>query len=282
MAFSYVSSTKPSGNVRSGSRSNPIASCTACSGGRTGSSSSIRWSSSKVALPSTRPSSNAARTRAMSARMPTSAISSRYRSQESLSANSRYASAVTRPVSSYSSGRAGRTSIVIVAAYRRVAVNEVDVRRTAGDDAGVGEPDLSRLLLEASRVLGAEIVAGLQERGFPDARPGHAALFMHIDRRWGTRLTDLARRARMTKQGMMLLVDDLETRGYVRRVPDTDDSRAKMVRLTARGRRFVAEARRAVAAVEARARRELGERRYEALRDSLEFLVGGGEGFEEA
>jgi DNA-binding MarR family transcriptional regulator len=55
-----------------------------------------------------------------------------------------------------------------------------------------------------------------------------------------------------------------------------------MVRLTARGRRFVAEARRAVAAVEARARRELGERRYEALRDSLEFLVGGGEGVEEA
>jgi DNA-binding MarR family transcriptional regulator len=163
-----------------------------------------------------------------------------------------------------------------------VAVKEIDVRRTAGDDARVGEPDLSRLLLEASRVLGAEIVAGLRERGFPDARPGHAALFMHIDRRWGTRLTDLARRARMTKQGMMLLVDDLETRGYVRRVPDTDDSRAKMVRLTARGRRFVAEARRAVAAVEARARRELGERRYEALRDSLEFLVGGGEGLEEA
>ena len=60
----------------------------------------------------------------------------------------------------------------------------------------MGEPDLSRLLLEASRVLGAEIVAGLQERGFPDARPGHAALFMHIDRRWGTRLSDLAQRAR--------------------------------------------------------------------------------------
>src|SRR5207342_3928285 len=101
--------------------------------------------------------------------------SPRYRSHESLSANSRYASAVTRPVSSYSSGRGGRTS-TIVAAYRRVAVNEVDVRRTAGHDARVGEPDLSRLLLEASRVLGAEIVAGLQERGFPDARPGHAAL----------------------------------------------------------------------------------------------------------
>ena len=140
----------------------------------------------------------------------------------------------------------------------------------------VGEPDLPRLLLEASRTLGAELVASLDERGFPDARPGHAAVFMHIDRRWGTRLTDLARRARMTKQGMMLLVDDLETRGYVRRVPDPEDSRAKVVRLTARGRRYVAEARRAVAAVEARARRELGDRRYESLWGALEELIGAG------
>ena len=84
----------------------------------------------------------------------------------------------------------------------------------------------------------------------------------------------------MSKQGMMLLVDDLENRGYVRRVQDPEDSRAKVVRLTARGRRYVAEARRSVAAVEAGARRELGDRRYEALRDSLEVLVGGGEGME--
>ena len=138
----------------------------------------------------------------------------------------------------------------------------------------MGEPDLPRLLLEASRALGAEVVASLEERGFPDARAGHAGVFMHIDRRSGTRLTDLARRARMTKQGMMLLVDDLETRGYVRRIPDPEDARAKVVRLTASGRRYVAEARRAVATVEARARRELGDRRYEVLRAMLEELIG--------
>jgi DNA-binding MarR family transcriptional regulator len=114
----------------------------------------------------------------------------------------------------------------------------------------------------------------MTERGYPDVRPGHAAVFMHIDRRSGTRLTDLARRARMTKQGMMLIVDDLESRGYVRRVPDEEDGRAKVVRLTARGRRYVAEARRAIAAVEGRARRELGDRRYEALRSALNSLVG--------
>lgn len=138
----------------------------------------------------------------------------------------------------------------------------------------VTDPDLGRLLLEAHRALGAELAASLAERGYPDARPGHAAVFLHIDRRAGTRLTELARRARMTKQGMMLVVDDLEQRGYVRRVPDAEDARAKVVRLTARGRRFVAEARRASAAVEARARRELGDRRYETLRDALEELVG--------
>jgi DNA-binding MarR family transcriptional regulator len=63
-------------------------------------------------------------------------------------------------------------------------------------------------------------------------------------------------------------------------VPDAEDARAKVVRLTARGRRYVAEARRAMAALEARARRELGERRYEALRDGLELLISG-EGAEE-
>jgi DNA-binding MarR family transcriptional regulator len=142
------------------------------------------------------------------------------------------------------------------------------------EDARMTEPDLAHLLLEASRVLGAEVVAALQERGFPDARPGHSVIFMHIDRRSGTRLTELARRARMSKQGMMLVVDELENRGYVRRVPDPDDARAKVVRLTARGRRYVAEARRTVAAVEARARRDLGERRYEAFRSALEDVVG--------
>ena len=135
------------------------------------------------------------------------------------------------------------------------------------------EPDLGRLLLEAHRALGAELASVLVERGYPDARPGHAALLLHIDRRSGSRLTELARRARMTKQGMMLLVDDLEQRGYVRRVPDPDDARAKLVRLTARGRRYVTEARRTAAALETRVRRELGERRYETLRGTLEELA---------
>ena len=145
----------------------------------------------------------------------------------------------------------------------------------------MADADLLRLLLDGHRALSSELVSWMDERGYPDAKAGHAAVFMNIDRRSGTRLTDLARRAGITKQGMMLVVDDLEQRGYVRRVPDAEDARAKVVRLTARGRRYVAEARRAMAALEARVRRELGERRYEALRDGLEVLVTGGEVVEE-
>src|SRR5438046_3259483 len=136
------------------------------------------------------------------------------------------------------------------------------------------ETPLARLLLEANRALGGELLEGLSERGYSDVRPGHAALFMTIDRRTGTRLTELARRAHITKQGMMLLVDELEEAGYVRRVPDPEDGRAKLVRLTARGRNYVAEARRAMAAVESRARRQLGWRRYAAFRTALEELAG--------
>ena len=142
--------------------------------------------------------------------------------------------------------------------------------------------DLGRLLLEAHRAVGAEFVALLDERGYPDARPGHAAVVLHLDRRSGTRLSDLANRARMTKQGMMLVVDELEERGYVRRVPDPADARAKIVRLTARGRRYVAEARRVIAAIESGARRDLGDRRYDVLAELEERVRIGALGEEDA
>src|ERR671911_2467251 len=133
--------------------------------------------------------------------------------------------------------------------------------------------DLARGLLRAHRTLAADLVVELEERGWPDLRASQAALILNVDRRAGTRLTELARRAGVTKQAMMVVVDDLEARGLVRRTPDPDDGRAKVVRLTARGRTLGAECRRAVAAVEARTRRTLGGRRYEGLREALDLLL---------
>jgi len=135
----------------------------------------------------------------------------------------------------------------------------------------VDEQSLTRLLLDAFRALDSETGTNLQDRGV-DLSPSNARAILFIERA-GTRLSDLAQRGLITKQAMMQVVDDLEAKGLVRRTPDQADARAKLVRLTAKGLRQRAEARRAVATVESRARRTLGDRRYDALKAILVELA---------
>jgi DNA-binding MarR family transcriptional regulator len=124
--------------------------------------------------------------------------------------------------------------------------------------------------------LDREIVAALEDRGAGELRPSQAVALLQVERT-GTRLSELAQRAGITKQAMMQLVDDLQEMGCVRRVPDPQDSRAKIVRLTARGLRLRASSRKAIQAVESRTRRRLGGRRYDALRGLLVELKEGEE-----
>ena len=131
---------------------------------------------------------------------------------------------------------------------------------------------MSRLLLGALRGVDAGVAAALADRGAGDLRPSQAFALLLVERA-GTRLTDLAARAGITRQAMMQVVDDLQAKGFVRRTGDPSDGRAKIVRMTARGRRHRAEARRALAAVEARTRRRLGDRRYDAVRAALAELA---------
>jgi DNA-binding MarR family transcriptional regulator len=138
------------------------------------------------------------------------------------------------------------------------------------------EPVLPRQLSQASRALDREIEEALHDRGIWDLKPTQARNLLLVDRT-GTRLSELAQRAEITKQRMMQVIDELQSLGCVRRTPDPEDSRAKVVRLTARGIRQRAEARRALLAVEARARRQLGERRFEQLASMLEELSSGEE-----
>ena len=81
-----------------------------------------------------------------------------------------------------------------------------------------------------------EFQAELHERvhaaGYSDIRPGHGCVFGTIEED-GSRLTDLAGRANMTKQSVGEAASDLELRGYVERVPDPEDGRAKIIRLMA-------------------------------------------------
>lgn len=116
-----------------------------------------------------------------------------------------------------------------------------------------------------------DLTARLHARGYRDIRPAHSALFAHLDRE-GTRPSELARRAGMTKQSMGELVADLEAKGYVMRRDDPSDQRAKVVVLTEAGVRLDREAVRAIGAIESAYGRRLGPERLEALRAALDEL----------
>ncbi len=130
------------------------------------------------------------------------------------------------------------------------------------------------MLLEAFRSVGSEIEEALRDRGIAELTSGQATALLLIDRT-GTRLGELAHRGQVSKQAMMQVVDGLASLGCVRRGPDPNDGRAKVVKLTAKGLRYRAEARRVVGAVEGRVKRRLGDRRYEAMRTALAELAEG-------
>ncbi|TMC10465.1 MAG: winged helix DNA-binding protein [Chloroflexi bacterium] len=93
---------------------------------------------------------------------------------------------------------------------------------------------LGVLLSAAERALAADLEEGLRSAGYHDLRAAHAQVFAAIDAQ-GSRLTDLAGRAGMTKQAMGELVRYLEQHDYLHVEPDSRDRRAKLIRPTARG-----------------------------------------------
>ncbi|NUS25832.1 MAG: MarR family transcriptional regulator, partial [Streptomyces sp.] len=88
----------------------------------------------------------------------------------------------------------------------------------------------------------------------------------------GTRLTELAEQAQITKQTAGFLVDQLEKAGYVTRTPDPTDKRARLVC----GARKAWEAKEVadgvVAEVEKEWEEHLGKRRMKQLREALTLL----------
>jgi DNA-binding MarR family transcriptional regulator len=117
-----------------------------------------------------------------------------------------------------------------------------------------------------------QVVAGLEAAGFGDVRPAHFTVFQHMPPE-GIRLTALADAALLTKQTMGYLVDDLEALGYVERVPDPTDRRAKLVRLTARGWEVDRTVREVIKQIEADWARRLGEEEYQHLTRLLRSLI---------
>jgi len=85
----------------------------------------------------------------------------------------------------------------------------------------------------------------------------------------GTRLTELADAAQVTKQTAGFLVDQLEKAGYVERVPDPSDARARLVRMAPRGHEVVALAREVEAEVREEWAAHLGKDAFARLEQAM-------------
>jgi DNA-binding MarR family transcriptional regulator len=136
------------------------------------------------------------------------------------------------------------------------------------------EPNLGILLFVAYRALERRAHDALVAAGITDITLAQARIAARIGPH-GTRVSELAEQARVTKQSAGFLVEQLEATGYVERVPDPADRRARLVRLTARADKVVKTANSEVDRVLAEWAEHVGPDRlrqvYETLLDLREI-----------
>ncbi|MFI7282846.1 MarR family winged helix-turn-helix transcriptional regulator [Micromonospora chersina] len=133
------------------------------------------------------------------------------------------------------------------------------------------EVNLGLLCYIAYRSMESRVFEALAAAGFDDMTTAQGRVFARIGPK-GTRVTELAEQAQITKQTAGFLVDQLERAGYVRRVPDATDARARLVQIAPRGQAAVAIARTVEAEVEAEWTRHLGKQGASQLRRALTRL----------
>jgi DNA-binding MarR family transcriptional regulator len=132
--------------------------------------------------------------------------------------------------------------------------------------------DFVALLYTAADAFVAELTARMEHAGYGDVRQAHGCVFGNMVPD-GMRLTELAELAGMTKQGVGEAVSDLERLGYAERVADPSDGRAKIIRLTARGREAQRAAYAIIGEIEGEWVQRFGAERVEGMRDLLADLT---------
>jgi DNA-binding MarR family transcriptional regulator len=119
----------------------------------------------------------------------------------------------------------------------------MDERRPAGDSERPDQrpeqrPNLGVLLFVSYRALEKRAYDAAVAAGAADLTIAQARILQRVGPH-GTRVSDLAEQALVTKQTAGYLVEQLERAGYVERVPDPSDGRARLVRLSTRAERLV-------------------------------------------
>jgi DNA-binding MarR family transcriptional regulator len=132
---------------------------------------------------------------------------------------------------------------------------------------------LYRLVTRASEAEMRETLSRLRQRGYQDVTNTDTALLANLDTA-ETTISALARRCGVTRQAVSQQLALLSQKGYVSRKPDPADSRAIVVRRTAKGQALMRDALEIVAEIEAEYAGLLGAGRLATLKEQLTELVG--------
>jgi DNA-binding MarR family transcriptional regulator len=132
---------------------------------------------------------------------------------------------------------------------------------------------LNILLRDARAAIEAAVRADLAQHGFGDVTPSQSAPLRNLGED-GSRPSDLAAHADVTRQAITKLVDELELLDLVRRDPDPDDGRGVIVRYTDRGRAVLGIARKRMLTLERSWAAQVGADRWAEVRSTLETLFG--------
>jgi DNA-binding MarR family transcriptional regulator len=131
---------------------------------------------------------------------------------------------------------------------------------------------VGRLLSNGHRVFERIASGKFRDMGFSDLRLTHLALIRNLPVE-GRRTTEIAELSDMTKQAVGQLAIELEGAGYVVRLPDPSDGRAKLVKYTKRGHELVARIPHILLETEAEIEALIGKAEFQALRHSLKKLA---------
>jgi DNA-binding MarR family transcriptional regulator len=131
--------------------------------------------------------------------------------------------------------------------------------------------ELGILLFVANRALEQRAFDAVVAAGITDITLAQARVAARIGPH-GSRVSDLAEQARVTKQSAAFLVEQLEAAGYVERAPDPTDGRARLVRLTTRARRVAQAADAEVQRVLTEWADHVGEERLRQMHETLRDL----------
>jgi DNA-binding MarR family transcriptional regulator len=89
----------------------------------------------------------------------------------------------------------------------------------------------------------------------------------------GGRVGVLASRLQLTKQAVGQVLDGLERAGWVRRAPDPDDGRVRLIFYTESGCQLVSDTLDVTRRVERRLMKRIGPQRLKALKEALSHLA---------